>query len=122
MPLSSFTAVRDGASFAEAHQQQRHMLLVYTSADCVMCKRVYPALEGMRVQDQFSRVAFAVCSVDGAVGEALLAELHSIEVLPTCILFQGASEIDRVVGCTHKRPGKPIYDMLSKALLRAPSD
>ena len=75
-----------------------------------------------RVQDRFSRVTFAVCSVDGAPGQALLADLHRIDVLPTCVLFQGASEIDRVVGCTHKRPGKPVYDMLAKALLRAPSD
>ena len=28
-------------------QQKRHTLLVYTSADCIICKRLYPALDGM---------------------------------------------------------------------------
>jgi len=47
MPLLSFTPVRDEASLVGVRQLQRHTLLVYTSADCVMCKRLYPALEGM---------------------------------------------------------------------------
>ena len=70
-----------------------------------------------RAQDQFSGVTFAVCSVDGAPGQEKLAALHDIQVLPTCILFQGGSEVARVAGCSHKRPGKAVYDMLSKAIL-----
>jgi hypothetical protein len=68
-------------------------------------------------QDKFGQVTFAVCSVDGGPGEERLAILHDIQVLPTCILFQGLCEVDRVAGCSHKRPGKPIYDMLAKVLL-----
>lgn len=59
-----------------------------------------------------------MCSVDGAAGEEQLAVLHDIRVLPTCILFQGALEVARVTGCAHKRPGKAVYDMLSRELLR----
>jgi hypothetical protein len=55
--------------------------------------------------------------VDGAPGQEKLAALHDIQVLPTCILFQGGSEVARVAGCSHKRPGKAVYDMLSKAIL-----
>ncbi len=69
-----------------------------------------------RAQDQFAGVTFAVCSVDGAPGQEKLAALHGIQVLPTCILFQGGSEVARVAGCSHKRPGKAVYDMLSKAI------
>ena len=58
-----------------------------------------------------------MCSVDGAPGQERLAVLHDIQVLPTCILFQGALEVARVAGCTHKRPGKAVYDMLAKVLL-----
>jgi hypothetical protein len=47
MPLGDFRPVVDEASLVETFKQQRHTLLVYTSADCVMCKRVYPALDGM---------------------------------------------------------------------------
>jgi len=57
-----------------------------------------------------------LCSVDGAPGEERLAVLHDIQVLPTCILFEGDLEVARVAGCAHKRPGKPVYDMLLKAL------
>jgi hypothetical protein len=68
-------------------------------------------------QEQFAGVTFAVCSVDGAPGQENLAVLHDIRVLPTCILFHGTSEVARVAGCTHKRPAKAVYDMLSKELL-----
>jgi hypothetical protein len=144
MPLENFISVVDEASLAATLKKQRHTLLVYTSADCVMCKRVYPALNGMSValaflallhailsprfpssiirrfnQDQFNSVSFAVCSVDGAPGEERLAVLHDIQLLPTCILFEGALEVARVAGCTHKRPGKPVYDMLCQALHNA---
>ncbi len=47
MPLEDFKSVSDEASLKETLQQQRHTLLVYTSADCVICKRIYAALDGM---------------------------------------------------------------------------
>ena len=47
MPLESFTSVLDDMSLAATLKLLPHTLLVYTSADCVICKRVYPALDGM---------------------------------------------------------------------------
>ena len=47
MPLEGFKSVSDDASLTETLQQRRHTLLVYTSADCVICKRIYASLDGM---------------------------------------------------------------------------
>jgi hypothetical protein len=47
MPLEDFKSVSDEATLTETLQQQRHTLLVYTSADCVICKRIYASLDGM---------------------------------------------------------------------------
>jgi hypothetical protein len=47
MPLDNFKNVLDETILAKTLVLQRHTLLVYTSADCIICRRVYPALDGM---------------------------------------------------------------------------